>query len=328
MSDMADMSDVLVYAELHEDEVTDMSHQCLAMARKAAGGDSNITAVVVGSISSEDNLVTSLASYGADTVVTATHPELAAYITGPFKKALMELNTRLSPKLILLPSSTQGNDLASALASAMNTACVVDAKDITLEEGRPIAKRTEFDGKVTTSFVSETGSLVATVKDGAIDALKPDSTRVAEHIKTALILDEIDFTCRVINRELAKKTVNLKAAKVIITAGAGVGSKDNYKLVEELAEALGGEVGATRPVVDAGWASADRQIGQTGTTVKPDIYIACGVSGAVQHMVGLADAKNVIAINTDPKAPIFKFANYCINGDIKDVIPKLIDAIQ
>jgi electron transfer flavoprotein alpha subunit len=322
------MSNILVYAELHGGEVTDMSHQCLAMARKVAGGDSKITAVVVGSISHEDSFVTSLASYGADTVETVTHPELTAYISGPFKKALLELNTKLSPKLILLPSSTQGNDLASALASAMNTACVVDAKEVTLEEGRPIAKRTEFDGKITTSFASKTDSLVATVKDGAIDALEPDSTRSAEHIKTALTLDETDFTSRVINRELAKKTVNLKAAKVIITAGAGIGSKDNYELVEKLAEALGGEVGATRPVVDAGWASADRQIGQTGATVKPDVYIACGVSGAVQHMVGLADAKNVIAINTDAKAPIFKYANYCINGDIKDVIPKLIDAIK
>jgi electron transfer flavoprotein alpha subunit len=129
---------------------------------------------------------------------------------------------------------------------------------------------------------------------------------------------------RMVRRDVARKTVNLREAKVVVTAGAGIGSRENMKLVEDLAAALKGEVAATRAAVDAGWVSAERQVGQTGVTVRPKLYVACGVSGAVQHRVGMMDSSIIVAINTDAAAPIFKIAHYRLLGDVKAVIPKLL----
>lgn len=140
-------------------------------------------------------------------------------------------------------------------------------------------------------------------------------------------LTEADLAARVLKRDVAKKTVNLRDAKVIVAAGAGVGSTEGLDLVRQLADALGAEIGATRAVVDAGWLPADHQIGQTGATVRPDLYIGCGISGAVQHQVGMLDARKIIAINTDANAPIFKIAHYKVVGDLKAVVPKLLKAV-
>jgi len=239
----------------------------------------------------------------------------------------LDVANKLSPKLILLPSSTQGNDLAATIAAETNASSVLECNKLNCDGDKFIFKRLEFDGKVLTNFTSNCEKMiVATLKDG-ISEVK-ENKRNAEVTNLNVVLDEKDLVSKVISREIAKKTVDLKAAKIIVTAGAGVGSKDNFKLIEDFATLLGAEVGATRPIVDAGWATPDRQIGQTGTTVRPDLYIACGVSGAVQHRVGMTDAKTVIAINTDASAPIFKVANYAIVGDLNVVVPKLTKLLK
>ena len=147
-------------------------------------------------------------------------------------------------------------------------------------------------------------------------------------MKVAVDLGATGGRARIVKRDVVKKTVNLREAKAIVVAGAGVGGKKNLALVEQLAAALGGEVGATRAAVDAGWLTAERQIGQTGVTVRPRVYVACGVSGAVQHRVGMTDSQTIVAINTDAGAPIFKFAHYRVLGDLEVVIPKLLALLR
>ena len=270
-----------------------------------------------------------MAVYGATMVHVADHAGLDAYRVTPYCQILAGLAQNLCPGLILMPASTQGNDLASAVAMELDYACVLDTRQISMDVEGFVYQRSACEGRALLHFRAiDSRAAVVTLKDGMVDVVRPLEPSAIQVIKLDTSLAATASAARVIRQELAKRTVNLKAAKIIVTAGAGVGSAETCRLVEKLADALGGELGATRPVVDAGWASAQRQIGQTGTTVKPDLYIACGVSGAVQHRVGIQGAKRIIAINTDPSAPIFKFADYCVLGDLKEVIPRLIDLIN
>lgn len=322
------MSEILVYTELLNNEITDISRQCLTLARQWADDkNGNVDCVAVGS--DIQSISSALTALGADKVILAENADLAAYLATPYKKALKDVIKSAEPKVVLMPASTQGNDLAATISADLGIGCVLDCHTADFQDDTLVVKRLEFDRKVLTSFTSTNSKpIVATLKDGIVDVAEPDTGRTAETNVVNVVLSEEDLASKVIKQEIGKKTVDLKAAKTIITAGAGIGTQENYKLVEELAATLNGEVGATRPVVDAGWASPDRQIGQTGTTVKPDLYIACGVSGAVQHKVGMMDSKMIVAINSDASAPIFKFANYCIVGDLTSVIPKLIKLIK
>lgn len=321
------MSEILVYIEQIAGEITDVSLQCLTKGRELAQkNNSKLNAIIIGRAGK--SITEALPAFGADKVFLAENDHLKSYLASPYTKVFLEVIKQLSPELILIPGSTQGNDLASAVSAKLGGACVLDCKDILLEGDKYIAKRVEFDNKVQTSFQAKDDKMFfVTCKDGIIDAGKAENPRELNTAVLDVNIDDVAALSKLIRHELAKKTVNLKAAKIIVTAGAGIGSKDNFKLIEDFAKAIGAEVGATRPVVDAGWASADRQVGQTGTTVKPDLYIACGVSGAVQHRVGMMDSKTIVAINTDSSAPIFKIANYIIIGDLNVVIPKLIKLI-
>ena len=155
-----------------------------------------------------------------------------------------------------------------------------------------------------------------------------DTTRKGELVKVPVVLSDVDTVVKVIERVREEKTVDLKGAQIIVAGGYGVGSKENFKLIQDLAEALGGEVGASRAAVDAGWIDHDHQVGQTGVTVRPRLYIACGISGSVQHTAGMKESKKIIAINTDPDAPIFSVAHYAIVGDLNTVIPQMIKAFK
>ena len=190
-------------------------------------------------------------------------------------------------------------------------------------------RRAGYDRKVLTTFAPADGrALIATLRDGAAEAPAADAGRTGAVQDVPVVLDAADLVSKVLRRDVAKKTVNLKDAKIIVAAGAGVGGPEGLGLVKDLAAALGAEVGATRAVVDANWLPADHQIGQTGATVRPAVYIACGISGAVQHRVGMMDAGKIVAINTDANAPIFKIAHYKLVGDLKVIVPKLIKLLQ
>jgi electron transfer flavoprotein alpha subunit len=318
------MSNTLVIIQVLDGQVTDVSLQCLAKAR-ALGG--SVHALVAGA--GVKPLAASLIAAGADTVHVAEHAQLAAYVTPPFARVTQDTIKAVAPALVLVPATTFGNDLAPTLAARLDAACVLDGDDVTAEGGSFAVRRTEFDRKAAT-WLTAAGSrlVVATLKDGAVAALAPDAGRTGAVTDVAVTLGAAEAKASVIKRDVAKKSVNLKEAHVIVAAGAGVGTKENFTKIQELAAALGAQIGATRAVVDAGWLPADHQIGQTGATVRPDLYVGCGVSGAVQHWVGMMDSRTIIAINSDKNAPLMKRAHYRVAGDLNVVIPKLIKLLK
>jgi electron transfer flavoprotein alpha subunit len=320
------MSDVLVYAQIADGAVHDVSLQCLAKARQLAGGG-KVVCLVPGS--DVQAAAAGLFGYGADEVHAAEDANLSQYVTAPFKKVVKDFLGAHSFGAVLFPSTTVGDDLAPILAAELGAACVLHCDDIADQGGTLVAKRLEFDRKVATSFAARDGAtLFATLKDGAVETPAPDTAATGTVQAVAVALGEADLKARVLNRDVATKTVNLKDARIIVGAGAGVGSKENFESIKALAAQLGAEIGATRAVVDAGWLPADHQIGQTGATVRPDLYVACGISGAVQHWVGISEAKTIIAINTDKNAPLMKRAHFRITGDLNEVVPKLTKLIQ
>ncbi len=314
------MSDIIVYAEIDDGLINDISLQCLSIAR-GLGAD-KIKCIAAGSGISEK--AAELFQCGADEVYVADDEKLANYTTRPYKKVVGGWLQQQGVGLALFPSSTLGSDLAASIAADIKASCVIDADKVSPDK----AYRIEFDRKVLTGFALNSDLKIVAMRDGCADAATADSGRTGEVQQIDVVLDDLDGMSKVLKRDVAEKTINLKDAKVIVAGGAGVGNKDNLELVKQLAAALGGEVGATRAVVDAGWLPADHQVGQTGATVKPDLYIACGISGAVQHRVGMQDADKIIAINIDENAPIFKIAHYKIVGDLTAVIPKLIQLLK
>lgn len=323
------MSCVLVIAEVADGALNDVSLQCLSAARALVSPTGEVEAMLIGS--GVGAYAADLVAAGADRVTLVEDDRLSAYTTEPWLAAVRARLAAAPTAMVLLPASTIGNDLGPAIAAVVGAACVVDADGVSTENGQPIAWRIGFDRKVRTTW-SATGDrpLVVTLRDGAAPSPTADHARLGEVRRLAL--DEevagLELCTKVVRRDVAVRTVNLRDAKVIVAAGAGVGSREGVSLVQQLAAVLGGEVGATRAVVDAGWLSADRQIGQTGAIVRPDLYIACGISGAIQHRVGMLDSRTVIAINTDPNAPMFRSAHYRIVGDLKVVIPKLLKLLR
>ncbi len=321
------MSNVLVYVEHDDDGITDVSLQCLAHGKKAAAAHgAKLGAAVLGEGVSA--IAEEVKGLGADLVFVADDASLKNYLPLPYSTVLAGIITDNGISACLLPSSTVGNDLAPMVAAKLDAPCVLGVTEVAFEGGTHVLKRLEFDAKAKTLFTTNTdGPVVTTLVDGISEELPTAGAGDGEIQTVAIAIAPEELKSVVERREVARKTVNLKDAKIIIGGGAGVGSAENFGMLEQLAAKLGGEVGATRASVDAGWVSAERQIGQTGVTVKPDVYIAVGISGAIQHIVGIREARTIIAINTDASAPIFKFAHYKIVGDLAEVLPKLIELV-
>ncbi len=318
------MATIFIFAEINEGVINDISLQCLAAARKLSPGD-RVTCFAAGSGISA--VAQSLFSYGADEVVVVDDAQLKDYLTSPYRAAVGALLAQNKFSLLLFPATTCGNDLAPVVAAGLDAACVLDGAAIRVEGGKTIVSRIEFDRKVRTCYaVNGDRPLVATLKDGIAEAPAADASKQGTVKTLAVALPEAKS--KIVRRDVAKKSVNLKAAKIIVGAGAGIGSKDNFSKIQELANVLGAQIGATRAIVDAGWLPADHQIGQTGVTVRPDVYIACGVSGAVQHWVGISEARKIVAINSDKNAPIMKHAHYRVAGDLNVVVPKLTKLLK
>ncbi len=318
------MSTTLVIAHVLDGHLTDVTLQAVAQAR-ALGQP--VHGLLMGQ--GVAALAPTLIAAGCDAVQVAENDALKAYVSTPYLRVAQAAVQSGGYTVVLLPASTMGNDLAPLLAAKLGAACVLDADGARVANGAVQLRRTEFDRKVATWLGAVAGKvLVGTLKDGAAEALAPDAARAGAVSTLTVSLSEADRKARVLSRDVAKQTVNLKGARVIVGAGAGVGNKDNFSKIRDLATKLGAQIGATRAVVDAGWLPADHQIGQTGATVRPDLYIGCGISGAVQHWVGMMDSRTIVAINSDKNAPLMKRAHYRIAGDLNAVIPKLIKLIQ
>ena len=286
------------------------------------------------------DLAEQVIQHGADQVLLAIDPELDMYRTLPYCRVISNLARQWKPYIFLIGATPVGRDLAPRLASALKVGLTADCTDLqigdyTSKKENKIYKdllyqvRPAFGGNVIATIVNpRTRPQMATVREGVMRRGEPDLKRRGRIEKVSVVFEPGDLALQVLSREKREPTVRLKDSPVIVAAGAGVDSLEEFELVRELANVLGGEVGASRAAVDAGFISREHQIGQTGSTVRPRLYIAAGISGAIQHRAGMDQSSKIIAINTDPNAPIFKIAHYKIVGDVAEVLPLLIKSLR
>ncbi len=285
------------------------------------------------------NLATKLIHHGADKVYLAEHPLLGTYQTNSYAKALFDLIHKYKPQIVLYGATVTGRDLAPRIASATKAGLTADCTDLQIGDHQTtdgemhknllFQVRPAFGGNIIATIINfDRWPQMATVREGVMPMPQPDVKRTGEIITESAQLTQGDLPLEILKEHKQPKKVNLKAARVIVAGGAGVGSKDNFKLIWDLANCLGAAPAATRAAVDLGFIDSDHQVGQTGTTVRPSLYIAVGISGAIQHQAGMSQSQKIIAINNDPDAPILQIAHYKIVGDLNVVVPKMIKVIK
>lgn len=328
---------VMVYVQQNEGKAAEVSLELICKARElAAKLKTDVSAVIFGKTEAEE--IQRLAYFGADKVYTIEDSRLNYYSSVPYSKLLIRVINERKPQIVLVGATLEGRDLAPRVASNLNTGLSADCTGLQIGDHSENGKvykdilyqiTPAFGGNVISTIISpEKKPQMATVREGVMRLNELDTSRKAEIIQIAADLTEEDFPSRILSRVSEEKTVNLKKARIIVAGGMGVGSKKNFELIRQLAHTLGAEVGATRPAVDQGFIGHDHMIGQTGITVRPNLYIACGISGAVQHRTGMDASARIIAINSDPNAPIFGIAHYGIVGDLTQVIPMFIKAYK
>jgi len=331
--------EVWVFAEQQEGSLSEVPLELLSRGRVLADKLSvKLAAVLPGH--NVAGLTQELSAYGADKVYLVEDAALADYQTNSYTKVLCELITKHKPQIVLYGATALGRDLAPRVASAMRAGLTADCTDLQIEDfTEPGSKtlhsnllqqiRPAFGGNIIATIVNyDRWPQMATVREGVMPMPQRNGKLTAEVVKEKVKISPEDLALKILGRHRQPRKVNLKASRIIVAGGAGLGSKENFRLVWDLANALGGAPGASRAAVDLGFISHDYQVGQTGTTVRPVLYIAVGISGAVQHCAGMAGSARIVAINNDPDAPIFQLAHYGIMGDFSVVIPKLIKAIK
>jgi electron transfer flavoprotein alpha subunit len=331
--------EVWVFAEQEEGSLNEVALELCGKARDLA----DRLGVKAGAVlpgAAVKGLASSLIGQGADRVYVVEDRRLGHYQTLPYARVLTTLIERHRPQIVIFGATPLGRDLAPRVASTLRAGMTADCTDLEIDNVvEPKSKeehknlllqiRPAFGGNIIATIVNfDCWPQMATVREGVM-ALRPaDPSRRGEVIEEKVEIAETDLAMKLIKRHIEPRKVNLKGARVIVAGGGGVGSKDNFKLIYDLAGAIGGAVGASRAAVDSGYIGKEHQVGQTGTTVRPALYIAVGISGAVQHRAGMEESAKIIAINKDKDAPIFGVAHYGIVGDYKQVIPMMIKAIK
>jgi electron transfer flavoprotein alpha subunit len=331
--------DVWVVAEQNDGALHDVGLELLSKGRELADRlGVRLGAVLLGAQTGD--LAQRLVECGADRVLAGEHPGLAHYQTNPYAKVVSALIEEHRPQIVIFGATPLGRDLAPRVASTVRAGLTADCTDLDIgEHTEPGTQqryenllyqiRPAFGGNIIATIVNpDRWPQMATVREGVMRMPDRDTKRRGEIVRFTPALAESDFVLKILEHKKAAKKADLKAARIIVAGGAGVGGKENFRLVWDLANALAAAVGASRAAVDNGWVDKDHQVGQTGTTVRPALYIAVGISGAVQHRAGMSEAKKIVAINADPAAPIFDVAHYGIVGDLNRVIPMMIDAIK
>lgn len=287
-----------------------------------------------------DGKFDSLFHYGCDAVYQVEDKALEPFTVLPYAQALVKLLKEHKPNILLFGATLKGRELGPRVASEMMCGLTADCTDLQIDDFEDKVAKVSYKDKLMQIRPAFGGNIIATivntwedpqmvtVREGVMKLTVPDTTRKGKIVKTTPELSPEAKLMKVLERIRQPKSVDLKKASIIIAGGYGVGSKENFKLIEQLAEALGGQIAASRAAVDAGWINHDYQVGQTGVTVRPKLYIACGISGSVQHVAGMNESSKIIAINRDPEAPIFSSAHYGIVGELKDVVPKIIKAFK
>jgi electron transfer flavoprotein alpha subunit len=339
MIDVNRKGEVWVFAEQHEGRLEDTPLELMSKARHLADTLAvKLAAVVMGD--GVKSLAARLVHCGADKVYLAEHPLLRTYQTNSYAKVIVELIHKHRPQIVLYGATIAGRDLAPRIASAIKAGLTADCTDLQIGNHVTAKEKQEhknllfqirpaFGGNIVATIINlDRWPQMATVREGVMPMPEPDAKRRGQIVEEKVTIDRSDLPLEILEEHKRPKKVNLKAARIIVAGGAGVGSKDNFKLIWDLANCLGGAPAATRAAVDLGFIDHDHQVGQTGTTVRPSLYIAVGISGAIQHQAGMAQSQKIVAINNDPDAPIFNVAHYKILGDLNDVVPKMIKAIK
>lgn len=326
---LTDYKGILVFAEQREGKLQNVALELIGEGKKlAAKLGVDVAAILIGD--GINKLADTLFEYGADKVYTVNGKEYKNYTTEGYASALTQIIELKKPEIVMIGATTIGRDLAPRVSARLKTGLTADCTqlDIDTEKKLILQTRPAFGGNVMATIICPNHRpQMSTVRPGVMDKAEPQKGRkgTLEEIK----VQSVEIHAKVVNIiKEAKQQVSLADAKVIVSGGRGAGSADGFKLIQKLAKALGGEFGASRAAVEAGYTTKDHQVGQTGQTVKPQLYIACGISGAIQHLAGMQNSRTIIAINKDPYAPIFKVCDYGIVGDIKEVLPALIEEIE
>ena len=334
---MADNNNLIVYCEYDEGRVADVSLELLTKGRVLADKlGVKLEAVVVG-----DNLngiEEQIFPYGADVVYKVEDKRLYTYTSNPHAAVLINLFREIKPQVCLMGATCIGRDLGPRVSSCLHSGLTADCTALEIGDHKDAKTgkeytnllyqiRPAFGGNIVATIVNpECRPQMATVREGVMKKEIYDANHKGEviNLDPAKYVSDTDFVVEIIDRQIEKSKVNIKNAPIIVAGGYGVGSKENFDLLFDLAKTLGGEVGASRAAVDAGFVEHARQIGQTGVTVRPKLYIACGISGQIQHIAGMQESSIIISINNDPNAPINAIADYVITGDMEEIVPKLI----
>ncbi len=326
------MNNIFVYCEVKDDgSIADVSLELCSKARHLAdtlGVDVN--AIVIGS--DLNGLEESLYNHGVNTVFRVDDKRFAVYQTLPHFAVVTKILESEKPYAVLFGATNNGRDLAPRIASYLRCGLTADCTALDIdEEGNLMQIRPAFGGNIIATIISpDVRPQMATVREGVMkkEMCARQSNCSVVDINADDYVSESDFVVEIIERHLEERNIDIKGASIIVSGGYGMKSKENFQLLHELADLLGGEVGATRAAVDAGFAESARQVGQTGVTVRPKVYIACGISGAVQHRAGMEQSALIISINTDANAPINSIADYVIVGDAVDVVGKMIKYLK
>ncbi|NMS89109.1 electron transfer flavoprotein subunit alpha/FixB family protein [Clostridioides difficile] len=325
------MGNVLVVIEQRENVIQTVSLELLGKATEIAKDyDTKVSALLLGS--KVEGLIDTLAHYGADEVIVVDDEALAVYTTEPYTKAAYEAIKVADPIVVLFGATSIGRDLAPRVSARVHTGLTADCTGLAVAEDTKLLLMTRpaFGGNIMATIVcKDFRPQMSTVRPGVMKKNEIDETKEAVINRFKVDFTDADKLVQVVEViKEAKKQVKIEDAKILVSAGRGMGGKENLDILYELAEIIGGEVSGSRATIDAGWLDKARQVGQTGKTVRPDLYIACGISGAIQHIAGMEDAEFIVAINKNPEAPIFKYADVGIVGDVHKVLPELISQLS
>ena len=322
---------VYVFTEQRDGHIQKVGIELIGKARELADALSQeVVAILLGSGIKEKADI--LIKHGADKVIVVDDLMLAEYVTEPYTQALYEVIKANDPEIVLYGATSIGRDLAPRVSARVHTGLTADCTRLEIDEETKLLYMTRpaFGGNImATILCADFRPQMATVRPGVMKALPEDSTRTGEIEVFPVSFTEADMNVKI--REVVKsehKTIDITESKRLVSGGRGIGGSEGFALLKELAKALDGEISSSRACVDAGWIAKDEQVGQTGKTVRPELYVACGISGAIQHVAGMEGADYIVAINKDETAPIFEVADLGIVGDLKTIVPKLIVAIN
>ena len=328
--DKSQYKDVYVFVEQREGVIQPVAFELLGKARELADQLSqNVVAILAGYGIAEK--ASELIAYGADSVLCIDAPELVYYITEPYAQAVTKVVEERKPSILLIGATTIGRDLGPRLSARLETGLTADCTGLDIsEEGDLMMTRPAFGGNLmATILCKEHRPQMSTVRPGVMRMGKKDDTRTGKVENFKVTFDRSKFKVRLLETvKEPKNLIDITEAKVLVSGGRGVGNSEGFKMLEKLAEVIGAEVSSSRAMVDAGVMPHNRQVGQTGKTVRPDVYFALGISGAIQHLAGMEESDFIIAVNKDKYAPIFNAADLGIVGDVNKIIPLLTEKLR